>query len=112
MDLGDLRLGTTEHRVVEGAREVERRVPQLLEARMAPAQVDRLDARVGEARLRKQLPYPLRIAQREGPRLKIRTPPPLAQAALEQLNGRELSPGVLLDRVPHRQRDAPTGAQH
>ena len=68
MDLGDLVLGPVEHRVVELAREVERRVPELLEARVAAMQLERLDPHLGEARLLEQLPHSLRAAQREGPR--------------------------------------------
>ena len=49
MDLGDLRLGAVEHRVVEGTREVERRVPELLEARRAGAALQRLDPHVRQS---------------------------------------------------------------
>ncbi len=44
-----------EHGVVEAAREVERRLPQLLEARVAAHELERLDPHLGEAGLVEQL---------------------------------------------------------
>src|ERR1035437_1586695 len=49
-DLLDLRLRAREHRVMEVAREVQRRLPQLLEALVDAAQLQGLAAHVGEAR--------------------------------------------------------------
>ena len=113
LDLGDLRSGPAQHRVVEAAREVERRVPQLLEARVAAREVERLDVHVGETRLLEQLGHPRGAPQREGPRPLLGL---LArrrrQPTLDQLLRGKQRPGVAYDRIPDRQRDPPAGAQH
>src|SRR5690242_15517893 len=57
-DLGDLVLGTREDRVVEGARDVERRLPKLLEAGAALGQLERLHPYLVEAGVFEQLPHP------------------------------------------------------
>src|SRR5271154_2532321 len=65
IDLGDLRLGTVEHRVVQRTREIERRVPELLETSVAPVQVQGLYPDLCEARLLEQLQHPPGTTQRE-----------------------------------------------
>src|SRR5277367_5533876 len=55
LDLGDLALGAGEHGVVEAAREIECRLPQLGEARVAAAELECLDPDLGEAGLLEQL---------------------------------------------------------
>src|SRR6478672_5206285 len=54
-DLLDLARRALEHRVVEHAREVERRLPELVEVAVHAMQVQRLDTHVGEPGLVEQL---------------------------------------------------------
>src|SRR5437763_10780927 len=64
-DLFDLRLRPRQHGVVERIGEVERRLPHLLEARVAAGHIDGLDRDLGEADVLEQIAHHLAAAERE-----------------------------------------------
>ncbi len=113
-DLADLRVRAREHGIVKAPREVERQLPELLEARVVAEHLDGADVDLGEAGLLEQPAQQLLAAERERPG-PGRTAGDAAWGVMpcSRSYGRGQSrPGVLLDRVPDRQPGAPAGPQH